>query len=71
MYVLAAETEDCMKAWVTKLTNTCWTCITTVIRGLECPLADLQLKETSMTSEVLSESSSKSESVEEAITSSA
>ena len=70
-YVLAAETEDCMKAWMTKLTHAGHVCITTVVHDLECRLADLQLKEASMTPEVLSESSSESESLEEATTSSA
>ena len=71
MYELAAETEDCMRAWMTKLTHAGHVCIPTVVRDLERRLADLQLKEASMTSEVLSESSSKSENVEEAPTSSA
>ncbi len=61
-YVLAAETEDDMKAWMTKLTHAGHICITSMVNDLEERLADLQHKEANMTSEVLSESSSDTES---------
>ena len=64
-YVLAAETEDERKLWMTKLTHAEHICIQTVVKDLEKRLADLQLKEASMTTEVCSESSSESENVEE------
>ena len=64
-YVLGAETEEEMKLWMTKLTHAEHVCMQTVVKDLEKRLADLQQREASMSTEVISESSSDSEVVEE------
>jgi hypothetical protein len=71
-YVLAAETEASMKAWMTKLTHAGHICIRTIVNDLERRLSELQLKEASMApevGEVFSESSSESDKEETATSS--
>ncbi|XP_028400505.1 sesquipedalian-1-like [Dendronephthya gigantea] len=59
-YVLAAETEDSMRAWMRKLTHASHICIKSVVNDLEKRLADLKEKEGSIEAE--EESSSESDS---------
>ena len=69
-YVLAAETEDDMKAWMTKLTHAGHICIRTIVNDLERRLAELQHKEENMAPNLFHESSSDTESDNELVASS-
>ena len=66
-YVLAAETEDNMKAWMTKLTHAGHICIRTMVNELERRLAELQHKEETMAPNLFHESSSDTESDNELV----
>ena len=61
-YVLAAETEEDMKSWMTKLTHAGHVCIRSMVNDLERRLAELQHKEEVMMPNLSQESSSDTES---------
>ena len=61
-YVLAAETETSMRAWMKKLTHAGHICIKTVVNDLEKRLADLKDKEGSIVPEKEPSSESSSDS---------